>query len=341
MSIAPMLAKKLDFRWWLSKADKNAMFQTFEHIQKHDAERRELNLRNMRLYSNRHVRGYAPLTYEYDVTADRVTLNVVKSTSDTVVSRIAKNRPRPRFLTSGGNYSLQRRARLLEKFVEAQFYNARVYQNAPKVFLDGCVFGTGVFKVFREDKKICCERIFPGELFVDPAEGFYGEPQSIYQMKYINRDVLYQMFPGKKKIIQQADNGFREDFSDGFREDYDNFGRDSTADQVRVIEGWHLPSGPGAGDGKHVIAVKNGQLFSEEWDRDHFPFVFTRWSDRLRGFWGMGLAEELTGLQVEINKLLVKIQRSHQLLAVPWVMVEASSKIKKAHLNNQIGAIIP
>lgn len=327
---------KKDFRWWLETANKHSLFDTWRHIDGLDTDRREANLRHMRLYGNRNILGIGPSTYSVvGGSDDRVTLNVIKSVCDTVTSRIAKNRPAPRFLTSGGNYSLRRRARLLEKYVDAQFYTAKLYQLAPQIFLDACVFGTGIIKVCRQDELVKLERIFPQELYVDQAEAFYGPPQNAYQVKWINRDVLLEMFPNSQEIIKRAD-----DFVSDNSERYE-LGRDSTADQVRVIEGWHLPSGPNATDGRRQIVVSSGTLVDEPWNHDYFPFVTINWSERLRGFWGIGLAEELTGLQIEINRLLMKIQKAFHLLAVPWVLVEAGSKIEKAHINNQIGAIIP
>ena len=323
---------KNDFRWWTKEYDDESVMSTYSHIKNRDGGRRDDNLRHMRLYGNRDFAGVGPGDYSTTFSADRITLNIIKSVCDTVSSRIAKNRPRPVFLTSGGNYTLRRRAQLLEKFVESQFYTTGLYEIAPKVFLDACVFGTGVIKTYRVNDRIVVERVFPGEVLVDSAEGFYGNPQQMFQCKYINRDQLIAMFPHKEGEIRTAEGPPNDEFGVGY---------DSTADQLEVVEAWHLPSSPDSGDGKHCIAIDGCMLFEEEWVHDTFPFSFIRWSDRLRGFWGMGLAEELTGIQIEVNKLLMKIQKAMQLLAVPWVLVEAGSKIKKAHLNNQIGAIIP
>jgi hypothetical protein len=323
---------KNDFRWWTKEYDDESVMATYSHIKNRGGGRRDDNLRHMRLYGNRDYIGVGPGDYAASYSPDRITLNIIKSVCDTVSSRIAKNRPRPVFLTSGGNYSLRRRAQLLEKFVESQFYTTGLYNIAPKVFLDACVFGTGVIKTYRINDQIVVERVFPGEVLVDAAEGFYGNPQQMFQCKYINRDQLIAMFPDKEGEIRVAESPPNDEYGVGY---------DTTCDQLEVVEAWHLPSSPEAGDGKHCIVIDGCMLFEEEWKHDTFPFSFIRWSDRLRGFWGMGLAEELTGIQIEVNKLLLKIQKAMQLLAVPWVLVEAGSKIKKAHLNNQIGAIIP
>jgi len=335
----PDLSKK-DFRWWLEGAPDGALKDTFEHIWNNDRGRRIDDRLHSALYTNRGLGGVGPRTYERLLTEDRVTLNVVKSVCDTIVSRIARSRPRPTFLTSGGNHSTRRRAKLLERFVDGQFYLSRVFEKAPRVFLDACVFGTGVAKVFRDpgSTEIKFERILPSELFVDYAEGFYEEPQQIIQSKFVNRDVLLELFPEHQGAILAASNP-----SDQWREGTaeQRSAHDSTADQLRVVEGWHLPSGPGAGDGRHQITIESKILADEPWEKDYLPFVFVRWSSNLRGFFGIGVAEELRGLQSEINKLLITIKKIMDLVSIPRIFVESGSKIKKSQINNQIGAIVP
>lgn len=64
------------------------------------------------------------------------------------------------------------------------------------------------------------------------------------------------------------------------------------------------------------------------------------YSPRIMGFWGQGLAEQLMGTQVEINKLLMTITKSINMVGVPRVFIEDGSKIVKAHLNNEVGSIV-
>ena len=52
------------------------------------------------------------------------------------------------------------------------------------------------------------------------------------------------------------------------------------------------------------------------------------------------MAEQLQGLQLEINKTLRTIQVSMHLVSVPKLLVEASSKVVSSHLNNRIGGVI-
>jgi hypothetical protein len=108
---------------------------------------------------------------------------------------------------------------------------------------------------------------------------------------------------------------------------------------IECHEAWHLPSGPEATDGRHVICTGNVTLFDAPWEKDHYPFTFIRWTENPMSFWGNGLAKEVKGIQVEINKLLARIQEQMH-LATPKVFIEDSSKIVQSHLNNRVfGAI--
>jgi len=89
-----------------------------------------------------------------------------------------------------------------------------------------------------------------------------------------------------------------------------------------------------------VICTENGVLLKEEWADDWFPFEFFDWSKKIFGWYSSGIADELRGIQLEINKLLVVIQRAMHLGSVPKIFIDANTKIVKSHLNNEIGGII-
>jgi hypothetical protein len=318
--------------WWNSGTDlesANRLVACYQKLRQDNVPRLELMQRHMRMYG---MSATGMPKVALNLPDDRLRLNVIKAASDTVVAKITKNKPKPKPLTTGGNWSLRKKAKMLERFFDAQFYISGVSKASPKVFLDAVVMGTGVFKVYEEDKKILVERIFPGELFVDTMDGLYGDPRMIVQRKYVDRAVLMKMFPKHKEQILYAkplDTDHIEDV--GYTED---------CDQITVLEAWRRPSTSGAKDGKHIIAIDGATLLLEGWDRG-LPFVFIRWSEPIRGFWGVGLAEELTGIQAEINRLLQKIQAAFHLVSVPRVFVEEGSKVMSAKLNNRLGMIVP
>lgn len=289
-----------------------------------------------RLYSNMPVFGPVGGTMHRSLSlnalpGDRPTMNVVQSCVDTLVSRITQARPRPVFLTDNGDYRSRNMAKKLNEFVAGEMYRTKVYQLAELVLRDAAVLGTGCIKVFEQDEHVAMERVLMTEILVDPNDSLYGRPRQMYQFSLIDRSVLLEMFPEHRMRVTNAAAAVPESSADSSK---------SISDLVMVVEGWHLPSGKGASDGKHIIACSEGSLLDEEYTKDYFPFVFLHYSPRITGFFGQALTEQLMGTQMEINKLLVTISQAINLVGVPRVFVEDGSKVVKAHLNNQVGSIV-
>lgn len=290
------------------------------------------NLKHMRLYGNQEILGFALGQYSRTgpVVDNRVTLNVIQSMVDTVTSKTTKSEPLPMYLTDGGNWKEQRKAKKLNQFTEGQFYHNKVFEKTARQFVDASVFGTGVLKIFRRDNDTCVERVFPNEIIVDDNESIYGEPQQMHQGKWIHRETLKQQFPNHKRQIDDA----KQELLD------QPFNMSRTPDMIYTLESWHLATKCGANDGRHVISISGATLVDEKYDKDYFPFVFLRWTPRLLGFFGQGLAEQLQGIQIEINRILRTIQMSMHLVSVPRILAEHTSKIISEHFNNKIGSII-
>lgn len=263
---------------------------------------------------------------------DRPTMNVIQSCSDTLISEITQSKPRPVFLTDNGDYRQRNLAKQLNNFIQGEFYQTKAYQMGEEFLLDATILGTGVWKVFEtQDNKVGVDRILCTELVVDPNESEFRYPRQIFQFQLIDREVMKDWFPEVKSTIRDATQAYPGEGSDA---------NHSIADQIMVVEGWHLPSGPDANDGKHIIACSAGCIDEKEYKKDKFPFVFMPYSKRVTGFWGQSLAERLLGTQVQINALLLTATRAINIMGVPRVFVEDGSKVVKAHLNNEIGAIV-
>jgi len=329
-----------DTLWWkTAKNDVHNMIPNYVRwLDSEQAYRQNENFKFMRMYGNydllnlKYYPGFkSSRVMDVPITTNRVTLNIIQSMVDTVVSKISKNRPKPTFLTEGGNFSQQRRAKKLTQFVEGQFQATDFYALASQAFQDSCIFGTGAIKIYKEDCEIKCERVFIDEIKIDDRESFYGYPRQMHQTKYIHKDVLIEMFPEYQGAINTTDNSENTVIVSG---------QAFNSDMVRVTESWHLPSTKKAKDGRRTITISNATLLDEPYEKCFFPFVFFRWGVRSLGFFGQGLAEQLQGLQIEINKILRTIQVSMHLVSIPKIFVEAGSKIVDAHINNKIGGII-
>lgn len=322
-----------DYHWWTKRGSDAArsISDTLEVLKSNQARRNEQYGRSAELYGNiPYLVTAGLLTRKASVvqTNGRISYNVIASAIDTITSKIAKNRPRPLFLTSGGDYKLQRSARKLSAFVDGVFYENNAYRLGPEVFRDGAVGGTGIAHVFARHGRVAFERVHQTEIYVDEVEGFYGEPQNLHRVKAVDKGVLLAAMPSASGKIKAATPAT------------DSTAKPSVSEMVIVRESWHLPSGPDKGDGRHVISIDDAVLFEEEWIHPFFPFAFFHWSKRLFGFWGQGAAERLQNIQREINRLLFVIQRSMHLAGSFKVFLQNGSKIVKEHVTNDIGGII-
>lgn len=320
--------------WWeLPKNNAHEeIFNLINELNKNQGWLKEGHLRNMRLYGNLNTLGLSQHTFSQSMITnppyDRLGLNIVQSMCDTVTQKVAKNAVRPMFLTEGGNWMMQEKAKLLNKFVEGKFYELRVAEKGPLMFRDGTVYGSGFLKIYKSGKKIRLDRCFAGEIIVDESEAIYGEPRCMYQIKVMPKEYLLKLFPkyaSQIKSVRSAENN-----TPNFRH---------LSDQVWVTEAWHLPASEDSGDGRHIMCIQNATFLDEEYKSPRFPFIKFDWSKRLLGYMGQGLAEQLTGLQVEINKILKNMQITGHLF-VPKLMLEMGSKIVKSQLNNEIGGLV-
>jgi len=328
------------YMWWLSKDDTekcNQLLSTAAFLKESQAYRYRQVAVYSRLYGNQSLFSFAgsnttKLDNPQGLPTDRPTFNLVSSATDTLVSRISQSRPAPVFLTDNGDYRERNLAKRLNNFILGEFYQTKTYDKAALILRDAMVTGTGCLKIYEtDDQKVGVERVLLTELLTDPNESIYGEPRQIYQLKLVDRRVLLERSPKMKKVIEIAAKAYADNSADASK---------TVSDLVMVVEGWHLPSGKGAKDGRHTIACSSGILLDEEYNKDKFPFVFLHYSPRLLGFWAQGLAEQLMGTQMEINSLLVTISRAIKLVGVPRIFIEQGSKVTKAHNNNEIGTII-
>lgn len=297
-------------------------------------------LNYVRLYNNRTLAvtpvGFSP---RFEGTHGSA-LNVVKNVCDAFVSKLTLERPKVTYLTSGGDWDLRHKAKDLEKFIDGQFFGMHIYEEAPRVVLDACIYGTGILHVFiegtGEHARVACERIHPLEIHVDDMDGLTGRPRSLYQRKLVDKTTLRELFPKSRKEIDRAGGAARDDnaawpalFA----------GTDTVVDKIPVYLAWHLPSSAEANDGRHTICIGNHTLYDGVWEHDYFPFVFYRRMPPPHGFWGVGLAEELAKIQASINFILQRLDNHYRLLGSGHWMIERSSRVNRAHLDNDMMGI--
>ena len=337
-----MKTKDLERQWWNSnEADAyENVFPLVTYIRQSQAHRHMANYQYNCMYANQMpdraagAIGLNSLAPYFGSTA-RTTFNVVKSCIDTARSKIVKQKPRPFFVTENGDWHLQQKAKRLNQFVLGLFENIgapnglireSLYTIGGECFFDAAITGTGAAKMSIRGEKIVAERFLSDELVVDQYEGIYRTPRSMHQIKYIDRQVLYDLYPEAKfrNAIERA--SCQNPSASG-----------NAQDMIPVIESYHLPSGPKSKDGRRVVSIQTGTLHYSGWDRPYFPFLVQRWSLKPVGFFGMGLAEELQGIQFEINKILHDISIGLRRVARPRVGLHISDANSRKGFTNEIG----
>jgi uncharacterized membrane protein YuzA (DUF378 family) len=331
--------------WWLADdKDKLAieLCGTASYLKTNQTYRMRQLAVDVRLYSGLSIYSYAgsnvsKMDRTKTLPDDRPTFNLVQACTDTLVSRLSQARPQPKFLTDNADYKQRHLAQRLNQFMLGEFYQTHTYDKATKILRDSIVMGTGCLKVYEgDDGKVCVDRVLITDLFVDDNDSINGEPQQLLQLKLMDRDKLAANNPKAKTIIDETPQSYPDNAPDSGR---------TTADQVMVVEGWKLPSGPdpdtkGYIPGRHTIATVSGVILDEEWNKPKFPFVFLNYSDPFLGFFGQGLATQLFGTQLTLNRIMYTIARSITLVGVPRVFIDQSSKVVKSHNNNEIGVIV-
>lgn len=327
----------LNRRWWLARKEDRAasVAAVVNQISDFNTRRYAQYQTSARLYGNASILGMNQVLGQRGISTpavlkDKVSYNIVQSTVDTITSKMAKNKPKPLFLTSGGDYKLQRKAKKLDKFVEGIFYANDAYSLGNKVFRDSCILADGFIHVFDHYGRVQWDRTLAPEIYVDWMDGFYGKPRQMHLVKRVDREVLADLFSSKARMIREANSADTE--AGGIFE--------NISDQLTVVESWHLPSGPEATDGLHTINLAQGNLFEEEWTRQTFPFAKMTWSDRVNGYFGQSLAEQIQNIQLEVNKILWIISRSFHLAGTFKILMERGSRVVKEHINNDLGPIV-
>lgn len=336
--------------WWKSENDRQLAMEicgTAAFLKQSQTYRQRQLAASVRLYSGLSVYSYAGSSIaKMDRTRtlpdDRPTFNLIQACTDTLVSRIGQDRPEPKFLTDGSDYKQRHLAQRLNQFILGEFYQTKAYEKAVKILRDAIVMGCGAIKVYGDaeadggDGRVQLDRVMITDLFVDDNDSINGMPQQLIQLKLMDRDKLIANSPKKvADVIKGTPKSYPDNTPDTGR---------TTSDQIMVVEGWKLPSGPdpeapGYVAGRHTIATVAGIIFDEPWEKAKFPFVFLNYSDPYLGFWGQGLGAQLFGTQMTLNRILYTIAQSITLVGVPRVFIEQNSKVSKTSINNQLGVI--
>ena len=328
------------YKWWEAQTEGDLVAQvlsTTEYLKRTNATRIRQASIFTRLLTGKPLYNYlaanATLDNSNQLPIGRPTANICYACTDTLVSRISQDRPKPTFLTDGGNYKERKLAKEANAFIQGEFHRAKAYDLSALMLRDACALGDGLIKVVPNMKnlKVDLERTIETELLVDFNDAYYGKPRQLIQMKLVDRSVFKDLFPDAEEQIEGALAG---------NVDSTPRSTETIADQIIVSEAWHLPSSDDADDGRHVIVCTNGVILDEKWEKSYFPFTKLGYNPNIVGWFSQGLVEILMPTQMEIYRMLIVASQSIELMGVPRIYIDEMSKILETSFNNRIGTII-
>ena len=345
MSVLDDPAMQNGRRWWLEESDHDMsgeLWTTVRRLKDRQSWRMESDELSLRLYSDMKIVGYRATNSTFDVSDvmdARMGENIIRNIVRTLHSKAIRHRPKPVVLTHGASWKLKHQAELLDTWINGKLAELKADTEIfPSAILFALVLGTGVIRSYGDPEKGARLEVVPTyEVIVDDSEARYGSPRSVYMLRVADRNVLISHYPDKEEILRKAGSAVTQ------REWTELLGRwdsERSLDLVVTVEAIHLPSGPGAKDGRHVITTDAGAFVDEPWERDHFPLAFIRGERRPLGFWGIGVPEDLAGAQLELNRTILARQEMIRLLSVPFWLVERGSKVVKSHISNLIGRVV-
>jgi hypothetical protein len=186
---APKNARKPEAKpgqaWWKLPEDQvpGALMSTIRHIQQNQTSVEQETLALSRLYGGR-LPGSAYGTPHHAMRgmhpslAGRLTYNMIAIVIDALESKITKESLSTQYITNGGDYRQQRRAKKLSQFTDGINYETKMDEKGPDAFRDGTLSPFGAVHTYPDwnTGRVRSERVMAHELFVDYADGFYGDP---------------------------------------------------------------------------------------------------------------------------------------------------------------------
>lgn len=340
------LSSNSDAQWWTKENEDDCasiLTRVTDQILMAQSWRRLAYTKFSRLYNAMTSHGFGG-AHMPSGPRERLAINVIKNCCDAFVAQLCEEQPKVTFLTSGGDWDLQQKAIDLEMFVDGQFYEMNIYDEERRVILDACITGTGFLNIYIDgtgkNANVRCRRVHPREIIVDDFDGINGNPYCFYWKKMVDRRWLIGF---AKSLGVDAEDEINALVGTTNSDDVLPSIYDTTASLVPLMHAWHRATTPTKDpetgddiphDGVHVISIRNKVIYRGPWKYDYFPFAIYRRQWAQDGFYGIGLADELFGIQFELNALAQKIQDHHYYASVGHWMVERNSQVTQGHLDN-------
>lgn len=341
--------------WWQQSGDERvaAIRATCDNLERIYAPRRRRALRNFEIYEGRRLGGLHPYAFfsDNELTSDRYDqqrLNLGRALVNTAQAKIAgKQRPKAQFCVTEGDWTTKRRAKKLERFVEAQMLarqgNLHDGWAVGQLALRDCeVTDWGVLKFWadRVRKRVMIDRVLPWELLVDPFEARYGQPRNFFHVYGWDKDDAAVRFPKFRDQIMAAPS--LEEESIGFDASGQVYGLGPNVSRmIKVRECWRMRLSEDKPGVHSLVMGTVDVLDGEDYERDFPPFELMTWEPWMVGIHGSSLIDNVANICDEINSAMSRWSDAERLCSNGVITYEEGTVDEATLESNEIGVRIP
>lgn len=297
---------------------------------------------NMRKLNSIYEWGFKASTYdsidEQPISEYTNGSNAAASVVNTVHSKVFKNKLIPMPQTTGGGAVQRKRAEDLGKALGGLYDENSVDMLEEDAGFDSLICGMGFLKTYAEHGRAKACFVPADDMTMDDAEGRYRSPRSIFESKRMDRFQALELYGGDEDWLHGEQDIRRQRILD-CKEAVNQGSMAQSRDQIDVHEAYHLPSGPGAEDGRMCVVIDNCTLVDVErkWPRFRYHTMIPM--PRRRSSWGLSMMHELAAPQNEYEWSTRGIQKANHKMGGNHFLSHVDDGLTERDLDNDKGTL--
>jgi hypothetical protein len=321
-------------RWWNEPSDRagRALMAAAEAIEFATWRERYMSFVCARLMTGRSMPGSFACTMSdrsmraagstWEAQFNPPALNVIAASADVFQNKVYNSRPFLRFDSKGGTYKSGLVAEHQTEFIDELWEELGMWPMMLMCGIDCMTFPSAFVKVcVNASGRIEHQRVMSDEILIAPTDMNHGNPRSLIQRVFVNREDALSLARGPRKDEIKAAILRAQSARSGYYKaqiQYD--------DVISLCEGWRLPLADGT-PGRRVLAVDGITVDDKPWKMNRFPFAQLKYQPISGSWMGQSLAEIALPLQRKLDRVSLTIDELERRNAWPRWKYPAASGI--------------
>lgn len=253
----------------------------------------------------------------YNDNSVQTRINIIKSATDTVVSKVSQARVRPFFDAVRGTYETVKAARSAQDFFDQFFDAQKIYERAPETMRAAMLFDGGHFWI--DEDNLCIQPLAHWELFVNP-----------YEVNAVGlRNVSYGMIYKRAYPLAMVRRQFPK--SEALKA-YKDASRESAGQYIILYD---------LDAGRKWYVYESTVIWCKEIEYKRLPVTALWWSSPIIGWSTTCLGDDLYTIQVTIDEIQLRIDQALKQSAFNTTYIPEGSNVKATMLTNEAGLVVP